>query len=542
MHKSILSIPVQPLLAARYMQRDRAVIESFYEFHPDDWEQRIKWVEAKEKTRAQRIQVAEVLRQYNQRLQQHDAVRQAIERLQNPQALVVIGGHQSSLLTGPLFVLYKALSIIKMAQEAERKLARPVVPIFWIAGEDHDFDEVNHTYIMNADFALQKISLNKPTSLRMPVSQIRLDNCAWEMVWQNLHQRLPQTEFTPNLLARLQEMVRTCSTLTESFAIILSHLFGGEGLVLLDAADPKLRAIETPMFQTLITENERLQIAYTASEQALIAQQYPLQVQRSPHSANLFFITTEGRQLLYQQNDKFHNRSGTIKQTKAQLLKNAVMSPNQLSNNVLTRPLMQEYLFPTLATVLGPGEIAYWAQTKQAFRVLGMRMPIIWPRMGFTCVEGTLQKLLHKYGVSIEDIIYSFKEKQGIWLQSQDELRIDERFTALRSEVDDKYTVLLQLLATSLPTLNQLAITNQAKVLEQIDFLHRRAKQALTKQHEVGIRHWQRMKVSLYPMEKSQERILNMLAYASRYGEDWFSWLRAQPVLWNGEHRILALQ
>lgn len=106
---------------------------------------------------------------------------------------------------------------------------------------------------------------------------------------------------------------------------------------------------------------------------------------------------------------------------------------------MLTRPLMQEYLFPVLATVLGPGEIAYWAQTKEAFRALGMRMPLLWPRMGFTCLEGTVNKLLGKYELTAEEIIGHYEERKEAWLTAQDELGLDERFASLRDDVDARY-------------------------------------------------------------------------------------------------------
>lgn len=118
---------------------------------------------------------------------------------------------------------------------------------------------------------------------------------------------------------------------------------------------------------------------------------------------------------------------------------------------------------------------------------------------------------------------------------------MDARFAKLRSEVDSCYTELLQGLISSLPAMRKLGETNHAKVLEQIDFLHRRAQGTMAQQHESALRQWERLHLLLYPMAKPQERVLNMLAYSCRYGEDWFTTFMEAPVVWRGEHRLAAL-
>lgn len=537
-----LSIPVQQSLAAHYMERKLSVVKLCCDYHPDyDWGKRMEWVDRLENKRAARPQLTAVLKQYNKRYNNSETVMKAIERLDDQQALVIIGGQQGGLFTGSLLVMYKAISIIRMAQEAESKLVRPVIPVFWIAGEDHDFDEVDHSHVVTTELAVKRIRIAKPIEQRAPVSYVKLDVRAWQSVLDELEQILPKTEFMPGLLAHLREVAAASPSLSESFAVMMGRMFGRYGLVLIDSADFGLRTLEAPLFERLIHENDRLEQAYYASEKQLMAHGYSIQAQRSSHSANLFLISEGERHLLYKENGCFVNRRKDIILSKEQLLETARIAPQQLSNNVLTRPLMQEYLFPVLATVLGTGEMAYWAQTKQAFRTLGMRMPLMWPRMGFTCIEGTLQKLLDKYDLAVEDVMHRFAEKKAAWLQLQDTLHLDKRFATLRNEVDSGYTELLEDLLKALPAIRKLGTINHAKVLEQIDFLHRRAKEAMMKQHESGLRQWERLHASLHPMGKPQERVLNMLAYACRYGEDWFTLLMEAPVVWRGEHRLARL-
>lgn len=411
----LLSVPVKQLLATHYMERKPSVMKLYYEYDPDyDWEKRVEWVEQSENKRVARPQLTAVLKQYNKRYNNSSAVMKAIERLHDRHALVVIGGQQGGLFTGPLLVMYKAISLIRMAQEAESKLARPVIPVFWIAGEDHDFDEVDHTYVITAESSVQRIRIAKPDEQRSPVSHVRLDAGAWEATLHQLERVLPKTEFMPGLLAHLRAAATASASLSECFAIMMGRMFGRYGLVLIDSADVGLRALEAPMFEMLIQNNDQLKKTYDVTQQQLAADSYPIQAMRSPHSAYLFLLSKGERHLLYKENGCFVSRHRNIVLSEEQLLKTARVAPQQLSNDVLTRPLMQEYLFPVLATVLGAGEIAYWAQTKQAFRVIGMRMPIIWPRMSFTCIGGTLQKLLDKYDLVVEDVMHHFEKKSGL--------------------------------------------------------------------------------------------------------------------------------
>ncbi|MBD8496753.1 bacillithiol biosynthesis cysteine-adding enzyme BshC [Paenibacillus arenosi] len=537
-----LPVPVSQQLAKLYIERDPVVVEQFYEFHPDeDWHKRVSWVDEAAHRRADRFELVKVLTQYQQKVNNHPEAIRSLERLQDSQALVVVGGQQGGLLGGPLLVVYKAISIIRMAQEAEQRLERPVIPVFWLAGEDHDFDEVNHTYMLSSQAGIQRIRLEHSPSGRQPVSYYHVDESDWDAVIGQLEELLPATEFKAPMLERYRMIMQESSSLTEACARLLSYMFGEIGLVLLDSADEHLRALEGPLFKSIIQQQDALQQAYAQSEQRMRAAGYPIQADHAEESANLFVLEQGERVLLMHQEGVFADRKRTIQYSQAQLEQLTEQHPERFSNNVMTRPLMQEYLFPVLATVLGAGEIAYWAQTKDAFSAIGMKMPIIWPRMAFTCVEGTLQKLLNKYELQVEHICNQYEAKRNEWLASQDELKLDERFAQLRGDVEHQYAELLSVLNQSLPTLGKLGDMNRDKVLEQIDYLHNRSQDALKKQHESGLRQWERLKLALWPLDRPQERVFNMALYENRYGADWYKVIMDAPVVWQGEHRLVSM-
>lgn len=535
----------QPLTEA-YIHRKDNRIEALYGYHSgaeQDWDRRMKRLEKSSGIRADAAAIAHVLRAYNEKAGAASEVFASISSIAEG-APVVVGGQQAGLWTGPLLVIHKAVSIIGAAKSASEQLGRKVVPVFWIAGEDHDWDEANHAYVLTAEQELRKLAAARPEGARTSVSRTEISAETWEQLLNELEQALPHSEFKPVLLEELRQMTRKADSLSDLFAFILSHLFGKEGLVLLDADDPDIRRLEAPMFRTMIERNDDLEQAYKASAELVAQLGYTLQADVTPGSANLFvFQRANGdeRTLLHKQGGLFQDRKGQVTFTEAQLLQLADEQPQQLSNNVLTRPLMQDYLFPVLATVLGPGEIAYWALTGEAFRTLGMEMPIIVPRMSYTLIEGTVAKHMAKYELSFEDVMLRFEERKGQWLKEQDGLSIEQQFAEARQTFEQLYKPLLDLAASVQPALSKLGDTNLQKIVEQINYMGAKTVDAFNKQFEASTRQLDRIHLSIKPSGKPQERVLNMTAYWNRYSLSWLEKLLEAPYSRTGGHHIVYL-
>jgi uncharacterized protein YllA (UPF0747 family) len=207
----------------------------------------------------------------------------------------------------------------------------------------------------------------------------------------------------------------------------------------------------------------------------------------------------------------------------------------------MTRPLMQEYLFPVLATVLGPGEIAYWALLREGFAAAGMRMPIIVPRVEATLLEGTVQKHMRKYELSVEDVVERFEARKEAWLKAQDTLQLEEKFGDVKRRFLDAYEPLVEIVAQLNPGLKKLGETNVAKITEQIDFLLAKSSDAQKTQFDSALRQLERVRLSILPLGKPQERVYNVLHYLNRYGEDWLHELVKHPIELDGRHKILFL-
>ncbi|MUT66205.1 bacillithiol biosynthesis cysteine-adding enzyme BshC [Paenibacillus sp. NEAU-GSW1] len=535
----------QPLTEA-YIHRTDERVESLFGYHSEqeqDWIRRMKRLEHTAASRADAVALAETLRAYNTRFGASPEMIASIGAIAEG-APVIVGGQQAGLWSGPIMVVHKAVSIIGAAKWASELLGRTVVPVFWIAGEDHDWDEANHTYVMSGNHELRKLGVQRPEGARTSVSRTTIDEETWRSLLAELDQALPHAEFKPAMMEQLTAAAERASTLSELFAAILTLLFGKEGLVLLDADEPSVRKLESPMFRRLIEHNDDLEQAYISTAERVKSFGYEPQADVVPASANLFvFQAAKGneRTLLHKLEGKFRDRKGTSVWTMDELLHLADHEPWQLSNNVLTRPLMQDYLLPVLGTVLGPGEIAYWSLTGEAFRRLDMEMPIVVPRMSFTLVEGTIAKHMAKYDLTFEDVRLRFEERKQRWLMEQDKHAIDERFAAVKQSFNDLYGPILALAASVQAGLAPLGETNHRKIVEQIEYLETKTKDAHNKQYEASTRQLDRIASSLWPAGKPQERVLNMTAYWNRYGFTWLERLLEAPFDRTGGHRIVYL-
>lgn len=506
-------------------------------FTYDPWDEqtlqsRVRDLEQISSARADRSQLADALLAYNRTIGNSEAAVQNIEKLREASALTVIGGQQAGLFTGPLLVIYKAITIIQEASRAAEKLGRDVLPVFWIAGEDHDFDEVNHTYYLTKERKPQKIELSHPGPEKAPVSHIHFSQEAWDEALSQLDEALLPTEFKEDLLRQLNTIANASGTLSDFFARTIAWLFADYGLILIDAQDPAIRALESSFFNQLIRNHKSLNEAFMQGAHEVEQLGFALQAAAPSEAVNLFKIHNEQRLLLVseQNNGMIHDKNNQVQWSIDELLAEAAEHPEQFSNNVFTRPLMQEFLFPVLSTVLGPGEISYWALLKEGFQQMGMKMPIIVPRIQVTLVEGTVQKQLDKFGWALQDVMVDFEAKKQAWLKAQDELQLDAKFDEVKHAFEQLYQPLLDVAAEVNPGLKNLGDTNKAKILEQIEFMRKRTTGAFEQQFQASLRQMDRVYLSIMPLDKPQERVYNVFMYLNKHGFDWLHELIRTPL------------
>lgn len=532
----------QPLAEA--LVSDYAAVQQLYtgDARLDaSWMNRAEWLSRSEHTRVDRKEVVERLRRYNSLHNASPEVFAALDLLEQPDTYVVTGGQQSGLFTGPALVVYKAITIIQAAAHASRKLNRPVVPVFWIAGEDHDWEEANHAYVLTRELEVTRIRVHKNDDRRTQVGQTEVSQESWNTVIHKLSETLQDSEHKAELLANLRTDASESSTLTEFFAKQLGRWFGKYGLILLDSSDNELREVEQPVFRQIILNNDQLGQAYREAADQLESLGFEAQAEVAPDGANLFYIHEGERLLLFKREGRFEDRKGLVSFSRDELLEQAALHPEHFSNNVLTRPLMQDSLLPVLGTVLGAGEIAYWGLTGRAFTAMGLQMPILLPRMSFTMTDAAVQKYMTKYELTFEDVKERLAEKRDAWLAGQVEMDVDQRFNEVIQSFEALYEPLIEEIGTVRRGLLKLGAANKEKIKEQIEFLRQRTQGALEEAHETALKQWECIGLTLFPQEKLQERVLNAYYYLNNYGQEWIQDLLQIPYDITGGHRIVEL-
>lgn len=489
--------------------------------------------------RASRQQVAEVLRRYHGKDLIHPEVEANLKRLSRDDSLVVVGGQQAGWLTGPLYTLYKAMTVIQLAKREEERLGRPVIPVFWIAGEDHDWEEVNHVHLPTST-GLQQILFPLAVAGKRPVGTIHPGAERLALGVETVVQRLPDSEYKPELFNALLESTQGVDSFTRHFARLLHRWFAPYGLLLVDSSDPLLRSLEAPFFRWLLENGDRVGEVVGDTARMLEREGMAPEVDLHPEKAHLFLEVNGERHALYRNRDGFYTREGGRWST-AELFHLLEERPQAFSNNVITRPLMQEWLFPTLATVAGPGEVGYWGLLREAFAIAGMEMPILYPRIQATLIDRREEKWLARYRLTFDDIQHRWEETQKRRLAQRNGWDADDSIDRLRRRLEDAYRPMIGELAALRQDLAMLAESNQRRVLANVDDLSKLLRQALREQEQRELNQLQTLREALLPQGKLQERVLSPLVYWNAHGEGWIHFLINTPLLSVRTHRMVYL-
>ncbi|QGG56906.1 bacillithiol biosynthesis cysteine-adding enzyme BshC [Paenibacillus sp. B01] len=544
-----MELPFGQPLADAYIQRRDPALEALFGHHPADgssWRRRLDYLNGSADRRAGSRELAGALRAFQQPLGISEAAERNLERLADG-APVVVGGQQAVLWTGPLMILYKAVTILQAADAASKRLGVPVVPVFWIAGEDHDWDEACLACLPSPVDApeLRRLSMPRPPGPATSVSRTRLGGSDLEAALTELEAGLADTPFKPELLRSLRARAAGCATLTELFAALLTDWLGESGLLLADADHPALRRLEGPMFRRLAESSGELAAAYAASTRRVEALGYKAQAEAAEDAANLFLFAEEPRAcerlLLQRAGGRFRDRRGLVSLSEAELLELAEAHPERLSNNVLTRPLMQDYLFPVLSTVLGPGEIAYWAQTAEAFGRLGMQMPIVTPRLSFTLLEPHAVKTMARHSLQLEQVLAGLGGVKAELLDRQGAADIRGGFEQALQAMREAYRPALALAAGQERGLEELGRTNWERIAREIGYMQAKTLQALESRERTELDRLAGLELSAVPEGRPQERVLAAVYFMNRYGRGWLDRLLAEPYEPCAKHGVMRL-
>jgi bacillithiol synthase len=537
-----ISLPSVTPLATDYIEGLFPIKAGFdYDIHNDSvFKERLN--EIKERVYPRQELVNHLLR-YHQKFKTGSQTLDNIHKLLDPSSVVVIGGQQAGLLTGPLYTIHKIISILTLAKEQEKALAVPVVPVFWIAGEDHDFAEINHVYVAEKGKVKKKTYPQLFSEKRM-VADLPVDKQLCLEWIKEIIETYGETDTTNQLLALFEDSLHEADTFVDFFASLILRMFAAEGLVVINAADPELRGIEREFFVKFLHRHQAITKALLAQQEELGKMGYKRTIDVQEQAVHLFYHH-EGERLLLEYDDKdqqFYSKKREVSLTYEQLLLLAETKPQVFSNNVVTRPLMQEFLFPTLAFIAGPGEIAYWAELKQVFSLFNFKMPPVVPRLNMTIIERSIHTDMEEVGLTVSDVLTGGTEKaKEEWLRNQFNYPIEELFANAKASLEEIHRPLREIGMEIDRGLTDLLTKNANFIQSQIDFLHQTLQRRLEQKYEVELRKFTRIEMALAPNRAPQERIWNIFYYINKYGLDFVDRLLRLDYKWNGMHKIVYI-
>ena len=438
------------------------------------------------------------------------------DQLAAGEVLAVTTGQQPGLFTGPLYTIYKALSTVALARRLERERQVPVVPVFWVAGDDHDFAEANHASVLNAAGEVVRIVLRErpADALLRPLFR---EPCGPEIsgALDQLRTALPDTEFKADVLAWLEAAYRPEANLADACAEALSRLLGSHGIAVFRAHDPGAKRAAAPWLLRA------------------------LDVTLADGLSPVLVEGRAGRDRLRGDGDAFITRRSGERFTRAALERIAAESPERLSPNVLLRPVVEAALFPTVAYAAGPGELEYFPTAAPLYARLGVTPQTPVPRWSGFVLESRVEKVLERHGLTPVDFLGPPGEGGGGSVEARLAREamppeLADTLVRLRAELDLHYGRLGTEVARLDPTLERTVQSARNAALAATHDIEKKVVASLKRANETLAGQLARARAALAPEEKPQERVLTVASFLVRYGPEFVDAIEAEVARWAG--------
>ena len=436
-----------------------------------------------------------------------------IERLRQG-ALAAVTGQQVGLFGGPLFSIFKALTAVKLAKQATAA-GVDCVPIFWLATEDHDLAEVNHVSLVSEAGVPERLAIDSQGLQDAPVGTIQL-GLEIDPVIERAATLLGDSDVT----AWLREAYRPGETMGSAFARLMVRLFADWGVILLDQADPAFHELAKPILRQAVERSADLDDALLARGTALETAGYHQQVKVTSATTLLFEIKNGVRTVVRRKSNGANGEFivGEDRSTATELLDRIERNAGTFSPNVLLRPVVQDYLLPTLAYTGGAAEVAYFAQAAVVYqRLLGRVTPVL-PRFSATLVEPKAQRLLERYRLTLPDLFHGPEKLREVLATRTLPTDLQGRFAEAKAGLERSLSSIRESLARLDPTLVDAASNAEEKMKYQLAQLEARAARAEVQRNEVITRHAESLSSALFLGKALQEREIAGVSFVARYG------------------------
>jgi bacillithiol biosynthesis cysteine-adding enzyme BshC len=461
--------------------------------------------------------------------------RAAAASLADPRTVAVVTGQQAGLFGGPLYTLLKAITALQLARrvsDAERAVA-----IFWIDAEDHDWDEVRGCTVLDGDLVPREIELARPAGAgELPVGTLTLGDGIGSAL-DALSQVLPRTGFTDALIDTLRHDYAPSSTMADAFGRLLDGLLGPHGLIVFDAGDPAAKPLVADLFVRELREAPTSTRAAAAGA-ALSGLGYAAQVTPAPDAVALFYLDP-ARRAIRREASGF--AAGEARFPRDALIAEASAHPARFSPNVLLRPLVQDTLFPTVAYVAGPSELAYLGQLRGVYDAFGVPMPLVHPRASATLLDSAAMKFLQRHDFPLEDLQAQDEAALNRLLEAQLPTDVESALRHASDAVHESMRQVIDVIPGVDPTLAGAARSTLGKMEHDLKALHTKVIQAAKRRDDILRRQFTRAQALAFPGGEPQERRVGFVSFLNRYGPPLVDRLLADLPIEPGSHWVLTI-
>ena len=443
----------------------------------------------------------------------------ALRKLSEPGALVVTTGQQPGLFTGPLYTIYKALSTAALARILERQWQRPVVPVFWVAGDDHDFTEASHTSWIAADGAVRTASLppRPPDAPLTPLYREPVGAAAAEILGL-LEADLPPSEFRAETMAWLRRHYQPPATVAGSFAGALAELLAPAGVVCLQSTHAAVKRLASRYLVRALGLARELDRDLEQRAEELRTGGSDPGVPVGDGATLVMLEGAEGRDRLVIDNDGFQTRRGRERFDLDALQRIAAAEPERLSPNVLLRPVIESALLPTVAYLAGPAEREYLALAAPVYERMRIPRQLVLPRWSGLLVEPRVDRVLQKFNIELADLLDPSGGLEARLVRSQLPGEATQVLETLRTALEAGYETLTRNAAEIDPTLSRPVQGVKHQALAGLQDIEKKLLQHLKRRQETELGQIGKARALLLPDNKPQERTLTIAPFLARYG------------------------
>ena len=513
-------------------------LSTFYAADPFDKED-LKQKAANFEFSGDRQQAAKLLKSFNKPFNLHQKALDNLGRLEDRETLVIVTGQQLGLYGGPLYTVFKTISAIHLANRAEALLDRPVVPIFWLADEDHDYDEVRSLHLFNKN-GLKQFDLPAKESPLPPVADMKLPEGLQELR-DDVKESLYSTDFSDGLWELLDECFQTGHTFSQSFGKFIVQLFSKHGLILAGSNQPDVKQALEPILQKAVSKADALKKALKEQTNSL-KEEFHQQV--TVYDSNLFYISDQQNRIKISVKGDGWFAGEEYRWSTADLIAEIKENPERFSPNVFLRPIMQDALLPTLGYVAGPGEVAYYGQMKQFYQVFDMEMPIIFPRLSATLIEPAIERIWAELPFEFQDYSQRIEDLESGYVERSEQVDIEAIFKEWKQKVDKVAELQKEKVAEIDQSLEGSAGKATAVYFGELDKLKGKVYRAVKQQDETQLNRIRKTKLNLFPENGLQERLISPIYFMNKFGLDiWDNILKGldENASFN-QHKLINVQ